>query len=287
MTTTVERTGRRRRTALRAFGRTGVTLLGVAISVLLAAPIFWVIVTSLKDATGIAADPLGLPTNLVVANYERAWHAGHFDRYFMNSLLVVVPSVTGVLGLSLLSGFAFALWSFPGKRLLFGLFLLGLTLPLGVLVIPLFYQMKALGLLDSLWALILPQVSILLPFGTLMMRAFIQDLASEIFDAARIDGCTSVQLLRLVVVPLVRPALLSLMVLSFMWTWNQFLLPVVLTQSEGSRTLPLGLNLFKGRYGTDLPLLMAGATITFLPVVLVYLALQRHFIKGISAGALK
>jgi raffinose/stachyose/melibiose transport system permease protein len=287
MTTNPGPATRRGRILRQTIGRTGVTVFGLGLAVLLAAPIFWVVTTSLKDATSIAGNPLGLPSDLLVANYGRAWDAGHFDRYFLNSVLVVVPSVTGVLCLSLLSGFAFALWSFPGKRILFAVFLLGLTLPLGVLVIPLFYQMKALGLLDTLWALILPQVSILLPFGTLMMRAFIQDVASEIFDAARIDGCTSSQLLRLIVVPLVRPALLSLMVLSFMWTWNQFLLPVVLTQSEASRTLPLGLNLFKGRYGTDLPLLMAGATITFLPVVVVYLAFQRHFIKGISAGALK
>ncbi len=287
MTTVAEQTRRRGRTMRRTVGRSGVTLFGLAIAVVLAAPIFWVVATSFKDATSIAGDPLGLPTTFLTANYEEAWSAGHFDQYFLNSVFVVVPSVVGVLGLSLLSGYAFALWSFPGKRILFGIFLLGLTLPLGVLVIPLFYEMKALGLLDSLWALILPQVSILLPFGTLMMRAFIQDVPSEVFDAARIDGCTSSQLLRMVVVPLVRPALLSLMVLSFMWTWNQFLLPVVLTQTEASRTLPLGLNLFKGRYGTDLPLLMAGGTITFLPVVLVYLAFQRHFIRGISAGALK
>lgn len=280
-------TARRARNARRLIGRSGVTIFGVALAVILAAPIFWVVAASLKDAVSIASAPLALPSKLLIGNYGEAWDAGHFGQYFLNSVLVVIPSVTGVLGLSLLSGFAFARWSFPGKRILFGTFLLGLTLPLGVLVIPLFYEMKALGLLDSLWALILPQVSILLPFGTLMMRAFIQDVPSEIFDAAWIDGCSDLQMLRLVVAPLVRPALFSLMVLAFMWTWNQFLLPVVLTQTEASRTLPLGLNLFKGRYGTDLPLLMAGATITFLPVVLVYLVFQRHFIRGISAGAFK
>jgi len=249
-------------------------------------PLFLVISTSLKDRQQIISNPLGLPDMYQWSNYSVAWEQGHFGTYFINSILVVVPTAIAVVILSLMAGFAFAMLPFRGKNVLFTLFLAGLTIPLGILIIPIFYQMVDLSLINSLWALILPQTAIGLPFGILLLRGYIKELPKEILDAGRIDGCSNWGLLWYIVTPLSRPAMLALAIFNIVWVWNQFLLPVVLIQKADARTLPLGLSIFLGRYGSDFGLLMAGATISFVPVVIVYVIFQRHFIKGISAGAL-
>jgi ABC-type glycerol-3-phosphate transport system permease component len=250
-------------------------------------PFLLAVSTSLKDTDQVIRDPLGFPSTWHWDNSTRAWNQGHFGLYFGNSILVAVPTVLAILVFSLLAAYAFALLHFRGKALLFTLFLAGLTIPLDILIIPLFYDMLSLGLMNTLWALILPQVAIGLPFGILLLRNFIEDVPNELIDAGRLDGCSSLRLLIHIVLPLTRPALGSLLVFNFMWTWNQFLLPVVLIQDDSARTLPVGLNFFTGRYITDVPLMTAGATITALPVVLVYVLFQRHVIKGITVGALR
>lgn len=265
----------------------GYTLLAMVIALIPVIPVMWIIFGAVKSRGRIIREPLGFPDEWHWENFVEAWVGGNFSTYFTNSILVVVPVVVGVLGLSLLAAYAFALMSFRGRNVLFIIFIAGLTIPLSVLIIPLFYEMLALKLLNSLWALILPQIAIALPFSILLLYSFIRDLPHEILDSGRIDGCTSFGLLRYIVAPMSRPALLTLLIFNFMWTWNQFLLPVVLIQKDSLRTLPVGLNFFQGQYANDIPLLMAGATITFLPIVVVYILFQRHFIRGISAGALK
>jgi raffinose/stachyose/melibiose transport system permease protein len=264
------------RTALAAFASLAVVL-----------PMVWIGSTSLKTRAEVSIAPLALPSTWVWSNYAEAWQIGRFGTYFTNSVLVVLPVVVGVLLLSLMAAYAFTLYEFRGKSTLFALLLAGLTIPIGVLVVPLYYQMLGLGLVNTIWALILPEIAISLPFGILLLRSFMTTLPRAIVDAARMDGANDWQLLWHVVAPLTRPALLSLLIFTFMWSWNQFLLPVVLVQTESARTLPLGLSFFRGRYSSNLPLLMAGATISFLPIVLVYVAFQRQFIKGITAGAIK
>lgn len=262
------------------------TILAGLISLIVIVPFFWVFATSLKDRAEVASNPLGFPQIYHWENYNTAWTKGHFSTYFLNSVLVVVPTVVCVLFLAMMAAYSFARLSFRGKGVLFTILLIGLTIPMGVLIIPLFYIILDLNLYNSLWSLILPQISIGLPFAVLLLRTFIQDLPQEIMDSGRIDGCNNWQLLMQIVVPLSRPALLSLLIFNFMWNWGSFLLPVILIQKESSRTLPLGLNFFIGRYTSDVPLLMAGTVISFLPVVILYVIFQRQFIKGITAGAL-
>jgi len=261
---------------------------GVAgiLSFVLTIPILWVLTTSLRTKSEILGNPLGLPGTLQWQNYIEAWTVGNFGRYFVNSLLVAVPTVFGVLFLSLLAAYAFALYTFPFKRQLFVLLLVGMTVPVVVLIIPLYYQMLSLGLLDSLWAIILPQLALGVPITTLLLRTFIEMLPREIVDAARIDGCGNFRLLMRIILPLSRSAILTLTVLQFMWVWNQFVLPVVLINDRNTRTLPTALSSFLGRYSTDTQLLMAGAAISLLPVVILYVVFQKQFVKGISAGAL-
>lgn len=262
------------------------TAIAGLLSLFAVVPLLWVLTTSLRTKPEILRDPLGLPTTLNWQNYSEAWVAGNFSQYFLNSLVVVVPTVAGVLLLSLLAAYAFALYTFPLKRTLFILLLFGMTVPVGILIIPLYYQMLSLGLLDTLWAIILPQLALGIPISTLLLRTFIAELPGEIIDAARLDGCGSTRLLWWIVFPLSRSAMITLVILQFMWIWNQFLLPVVLIHDRAARTLPTALSAFLGRYGTDTHLLMAGAAISFLPVVIIFVIFQKRFIKGISAGAL-
>ena len=271
------------RTLARSVSSTGLAGL---LSLFAVVPLLWVLTTSLRTKPEILRNPLGLPTGLNWQNYSEAWTNGNFSQYFINSLVVVIPTVAGVLFLSLLAAYAFALYTFPMKRTLFIVLLFGMTVPVGILIIPLYYQMLGLGLLDSLWAIILPQLALGIPISTLLLRTFIAELPRDIVDAARLDGCGSMRLLWRVVFPLSRSALITLVILQFMWIWNQFLLPVVLIHDRSARTLPTALSAFLGRYGTDTHLLMAGAAISFLPVVIIFVIFQRQFIKGISAGAL-
>jgi raffinose/stachyose/melibiose transport system permease protein len=259
----------------------------VLVTLVILFPFLMAVITALKSTSDIIQNPLGLPSSWEWGNFTRAWSEGHFGRYFWNSVLVVVPTVLGVIGCSLLAAFAFATTKFRGSTLLFALFMVGLTIPLDILIIPLFYEMLSLGLLDTLPALILPQIAIGLPFGILLLRSFIQDLPRELFEASALDGCSRFQMLRHIVYPLTRPAIAALLVFNFMWTWNQFLLPTVLIQSDERRTLPVGLNYFQGRYISDVSLLLAGATIAFIPVIVVYVIFQRQIIRGMTVGVTK
>lgn len=274
---------RRRTTTMQSMAYTAIAGF---LSLIVIFPLVWVVATSLKDRRQIIQNPLGLPEIYYWSNYADAWRDGNFGAYFINSILVVIPTALGVVALSLLAAYAFAMFRFRGKNALFTFFLIGLTVPLGILVIPIFYQMVSLKLVNNLWALILPQTAVGLPFAILLLRGFIHELPKEVLDAGRIDGCSNWGILRFIVMPLSRPALLSVMIFNIVWVWNQFLLPVVLIQKASARTLPQGLSVFMGRYGADFGLLMAGATISFIPVVIVYVIFQRQFIKGIAAGAL-
>ena len=262
-------------------------LIAASFAVVVIFPLYLVVISSLKPQGRLILDPLSLPEVWHWENFSIAWEKGHFSQYFVNSIIVTVPSVLIILAFSLLAAFAFARKTFPGKNFVFIIFLLGLAIPGDILIVPLFYNLKDMGLLNTPWALILPSAAFGLSFGILLLRGFIATLPSEILEAALIDGCSEWQLLTKIVIHLCRPALLSLLVFNFMWTWNQFLFPIVLIQKDAMRTLPVGLNYFQGKYVTNVPLLMAGATIVFLPVILLYILFQRDFIKGITTGALK
>lgn len=256
------------------------------ISLVAVIPLLLVLTTSLRSKNEILRDPIGLPDTLNWGNYLEAWTTGRFGLYFWNSLVVVFPTVAGVIVLSLMAAYAFALYDFRGKRGLFLLLLFGMTVPVGLLIIPLYYQMLSLGLLDSLWAIIFPQLALGIPISTLLLRTFIGALPRDVLDAGRLDGCNSWSLLWRVVFPLSRSALLTLAILQFMWIWNQFILPLVLISDRSARTLPTALSAFLGRYGTDTHLLMAGAAISVVPIVIIFVIFQKRFVQGISAGAL-
>lgn len=271
----------------RRFSKITWTLAGAVLTLGIFVPFSFVIFTSLKSRDELPWNPLGFPMSFEWGNYAEAWQRGHFDRYFMNSVYIAIPTVILVLVLSTLAAYAFSTMKFRGKDIVFSIILVGLAIPLDILIIPLFYQLLDIGLLNTHWAIILPTSAKIIPFGVLLLRSFMEELPSEILDAGKIDGCSKFQLLRHVVVPLSGPCLTSLLVFTFMWTWNLFFLPVVMIQEDSMRTLPIGLNYFQGRHTQHIPLLMAGATISSVPIVVIYMIFQRQFIKGIVAGAIK
>jgi raffinose/stachyose/melibiose transport system permease protein len=224
---------------------------------------------------------------LGAGNLATAWDEGNFGTYLRSSAIVAGAVVAISTVLSILAGYAFGLMRFRGAQVLFYVFLLGLMVPLEAIVVPLYYDLRDVGLTDTYWALILPQAALSTAFGTFWMRAFFRSVPRSLIEAARLDGSSSWVTLWRIVLPLGRPAVLTVVVLVFMWTWNEFLLALVMVSDESLRTAPLGLAFFQGRNTSDEGLLAAGALIVAMPVVIVYLFLQRHFIRGMLSGAVK
>jgi raffinose/stachyose/melibiose transport system permease protein len=229
-----------------------------------------------------------IPDRLSFDTFRRAWEQGGFDHGLLNSFIVagVVALATAVIATP--AGYAFGTMRFRGSGTLFYLLLIGLIFPYEATVIPLYYVFNDAGLTDSLWALILPQIGLSIPFGVFWMRAFFRSTPIALVEASRLDGASSFTTLWRVLLPHAKPALTTLVVLVFMWTWNEFLLALVMIQSDSLRTAPLGLAIFAGanRY-TDPTLTAAAAVLVALPIVVVYVFLQRSFIRGMFAGAVK
>jgi raffinose/stachyose/melibiose transport system permease protein len=170
---------------------------------------------------------------------------------------------------------------------LFYVMLLGIMVPTEAIVVPLFFDLREIGLTNTFWALVLPQTAQSVAFGTFWMRAYFRSSPRSLVEAARLDGAGSFRTLWSVLLPMGRPAVVTMIVLVFMWTWNEFLIPLVMVTDESLRTAPLGLAFFQGQYTSGLSLLAAGAVIVAVPVIVVYLFLQRHFIRGMVDGAIK
>jgi raffinose/stachyose/melibiose transport system permease protein len=259
-------------------------LLGV-FSLIALVPIAGIVLTALQTPGQLAS--FGEPSGFEVDNFATAWDEGRFGSYLRSSAIVTASVVVLSGVLSVLAGYAFGMMRFRGNQALFYLFLLGLMVPLESTVVPLYYDLRDVGLTDTYWALILPQAGVSLAFGTFWMRAFFRSVPRSLVEAARLDGASSWSTLWRVVLPFGRPAVLTMVVLIFMWTWNEFLLALVMVSEESLRTAPLGLAFFQGRQTTDFALLAAGSVIVATPVVVLYVFLQRHFIRGMLSGAVK
>lgn len=255
---------------------------------LVLAPFAWLIVSSLKSGGEIAvADPFALPKDLMWRNYVEAWQIGGFGDLIWNSLINLV----GVIALTLLvcapGGYALAKMRFPKREWIFFLFILGLTIPIQAIVIPLYQVLQGIGLIDSLTGIVLAQVSNGIPFGLFLMRSFFQGVPDELVEAAKIDGADHFQILTRVFLPISQPAVLALVVISALATWNDFFLPLIVLISPDVQTLPLGLVRFAGTFNSNLRLVFAGTVMSFLPIVVLYLITQRRFTEGLTQGALK
>ena len=250
-------------------------------------PIIGLVFAAFKTDAEVIKGPLSLPTQLRLDAFRNAWVTGRFNFFFRNSVIVTVVVVVVSVLLSTFTGYAFGQLPVPGKAILYPLLLIGYMVPFEAVIIPLYHMMNKIGLTDTYWALILPQIGLSVSFGTLWMSSFFMAAPRELVDAAAIDGCNRWQILWKILWPLARPATLTLVVLIFMWTWNEFLLALVMIQKETMRTLPVGLAFFQGRYSANIPLMAAGALIVAGPILLVYIVFQRYFIRGMLGGAVK
>ena len=258
----------------------------VVVLVLTLIPLLNMISAALQPAD---QNPVGLawPTDPQWGNFVEAFQTGHVVELMSSSALIVLGVVPLSILFATLAGYALGNLRIPGGRFLLIFLVLGLTIPFEALIIPLYYEMQGFGLLNTQWAVILPLIGLYMPFGVVWMRAHFVNVPRELSEAARMDGATTLQEFRQIQLPLAVPPLSALAILLFLWTWNQFLLPVVLISDPLKRTVAGSLTYFQGQYSTSIPLLNAGALIIIAPAILVFLVFQRQFIKALLQGAVK
>ena len=259
-------------------------LTGVAALMLF--PFGWMIATSLtSDSQLFVTPPQLIPAPLVPDNYVRVAEAFPIGRFLVNSLLVAGISTSLQVGTSAMAAYAFARLRFRGRDVLFLLYLATLMVPLQVIIVPLFIEMRLLGLVNSYPGLILPAIAS--AFGTFLLRQAFLSLPRELDEAAFIDGASHWTVFRRIVLPLAGPALATFGIFAFMASWNSFLWPLVVTSSQDLFTLPVGLSNLHGRYETAWNLVMAGSTISVIPIVAVYVIAQKHVIRGVALSGIK
>jgi raffinose/stachyose/melibiose transport system permease protein len=220
-------------------------------------------------------------------NFADAWVIGRFGQYLLTSVVVAAIVVVVSVTVSILAGYALGAMRFRGQRTVFWVFLLGIMVPTEAFVVPLFFDLRQLGLTNTVLGVALPQIAMSIAFGTYWMRNYFRSSPTSLIEAARLDGAGSWRILWQILVPVGRPAILTLVLLVFMWTWNEFLIPLVMSPNATVRTAPLGLAFFQGQYTQGTALLAAGAVLAATPVVLLYAFLQRHFIRGMLEGAVR
>ena len=257
----------------------------IAGSVVMLLPFAWMLSTSLKLPPDIFTyPPVWIPNPIAWQNYVKTVTVMPFGRFYLNSLIVTTGVTLLQLLTSSLAAFAFARMRFPGRNALFLLYLATLMIPFQVTMIPNFILVRTLGWYDTYQALILPPA--FSAFSTFLLRQYFLGIPRDLDEAARIDGATSLRIWWQVIMPLAGPAIAALATFVSLNSWNDFLWPLIITNSPAMRTLPVGLSTFQGQYKTDWNLLMAGSVIAMVPVLLVYIIGQRWFIKGITLSGL-
>jgi len=256
------------------------------IALVMVVPLLWMVVTSLQTLNETRHYPPTLiPHSLQLRNYSTIIRHTPFVRWFVNTTIVTVVVVIGNLILCSLAGYAFARIRFFGRDVAFVLVLATLMVPFQVIIIPEFLIVRSLGMIDTLGALILPNLAG--AFGIFLLRQFFRTLPIELEEAARIDGCSRLGVLVKIVLPLSGPALATLAVVTFLWTWNDFLWPLIVLYNQNNYTLQLGLATFQGAHQSTTNLLMAVNVLSMLPILLLFFLAQRYFVRGIATSGLK
>lgn len=275
---------RRQTTVTTAGAIINVVLIVGSIAMLL--PFLWMVLSSFKTQYEILMNPPTLlPLQWHPENYVAAWNRAPFGRFYVNTVIVAVTTTLSSLVFGTMAGFGFAKHRFWGDRILFICILTNMMIPIHVTLIPRLFISKELGWVDSLLGLILPEL--VTTFGAFLMTQFMQSIPDELVDAARVDGASELRIYWQIMLPLVRPALAALAIFRFMWSWNDFLWPVIIINSTENKTLPIGLAFFEEDHRTDYNELMAAATFIIIPVLIVFFAMQKQFVAGITLTGLK
>jgi raffinose/stachyose/melibiose transport system permease protein len=260
----------------------------IVLSLLWLMPFGSVVLTSVRSQADLFSNGVfAWPERFVWSNFAEAWDTGDFDIYFKNSLFLILVKVPLGIVLAALAAYPLAKLRFSLSTPIFIFFLLGLAVPVQVTLQPLLVMMKQLGIANTVWALIPPYVAFGMPFQIFVMRGFFRLIPDELIEAARLDGASELAIFRRIMLPLSVPALATLFIIDALATWNEFLIALVLISAKESRTVPVGLLQFQGEYSSQYTLLMAGIVISIVPVILIFVFLQRYFVAGLTRGALK
>jgi ABC-type glycerol-3-phosphate transport system permease component len=271
----------------RALLGTRVVLLSLG-AVVMALPFAYMLSTSFKpDSLVLHLPPQFIPHHPTGANYTGAWNSNSFGHYFFNSLIVAVATTALAVLLSAMMAYAFARFRFPGRALFFGLLLLGLMVPTMMLLIPQFLLAKKLLLLNSLWGLIVFYTGGSLALNTFLLRSFFQDIPYELEEAMIVDGASPWKRFWRLIIPLSRPALATVAIFTFLGSWDEFVWALTIINDPSKRTLPIAIALFQGQHATSWGLVFAASAIAVGPVIALFVAFQRQFVSGLTAGALK
>jgi raffinose/stachyose/melibiose transport system permease protein len=282
--TTFPRTQRSSRLSL---GELAKYFVCIAVSVLVLAPIVFAILNGFKSKGQVMNRPFAMPDPVLWSNYSDILRSHSFWQQLGNSTLVMLATTLLVLGLASGAAFVFARMPFRGRELLFTYYMLGLLFPVSVAILPVYLLIRRLGMVDTLWGIIMPQVAFLLPLSVIILRNFFVSIPRELEDAAYVDGATSVQFFWRILLPLSRPALAAVAVLTMVYSWNNFFLPLVALNSESKWTLPLGVMQYQGQYSSNYGAILAFASLAMIPAIVFYLLAERQIVAGLTAGSLK
>ena len=262
--------------------------ISVALAILMLAPFALMVSTAFKPhAYVLEIPPKLIPDPLTLDNFVEAWTSNNFGRYFLNSMIVTIASTIISVTLSAMLGFVFARYEFPGRRLLFGALLFTLMVPGLVLLIPQFVLARNLGLLNSLWGLVIVYAVLNLGLNTFLLRGFFAAMPSEIFDAASVDGAGPWRIFRSVAIPLAGPGVATVTIFSFLAAWDEFTWAIVTISDKDLYTLPVAIRLFQRANGTEWGLVFAASLIAMIPVLILFVTLQRYIVSGTFQGAMK
>jgi len=257
----------------------------VAWTLVVIAPLLLALSNSLKPLGMVLRDPFGLPPALDFSNYVQVWSRGNFGTYFVNSVLVAGGSVALTVWFGSMAAYVLARYEFPLNRWLVVLFLLGLVLPLRVGIVPLYVLLRDLGLLDNRFGLVLVYVASSLPFAVFVLTGFFKGVSRDIEDAARVDGAGPIRTYFEIILPLIRPAVATVAIFTFVSVWNDFFFPLLFISSGDLRTLPLGLSVLFAEFSVQWHLLFAGLVVMMLPTIVAFLVASRAFVQGLTMGA--
>jgi raffinose/stachyose/melibiose transport system permease protein len=256
----------------------------IALTILI--PIVYAVLGGFRDTGQIAAAPVGLPHPWVFSNYTEILGSGTFWRQVFNSMLIAALATLFTVPLAALAAYVFARFAFPGREVLYMVFTLGLLFPVAVAILPIFIMVRHLGLLDNPLGVALPQAAFGLPVTIVILRPFMRAIPGELEDAATIDGCGRMRFFLRILLPLSRPALVTVSVLAVVNSWNAFLLPLLVLGRPAEYTLPLGTAAFASQYGSDTAKVLAFTALSMLPALVFFLVAERQMVGGLT-GAVK
>ena len=240
-----------------------------------------------KGLGELRVNPFGLPSEWVWSNYLDILFGDRYWRQMLNSLFIATMTVILTVIASAMAAFTFAHVKFFGANHLLNYFLIGLMFPAATAILPLFIRIRDLGLLDTYWGVILPQVAFGLGMSILLFRNYFRNLPEELFQAAFVDGCGYIRFFWYISLPLSRPIVATVSIITFVNSWNSYILPLIMLNSESKYPWPLGIMVYRGEFGTEWQLVLAFITLTIMPTVIVFFLAQKHIIAGLTAGAVK